>query len=110
MSKFKAHLLRPDYKDGSTGLEEATLFEPEYMVRETELNTYEVTKWTHGKAPTGIYTVRLFKKESCDCPARGKCRHIQIVKDWIKAGKKSAIPLTKIDVGKIKYHKRFGEK
>jgi len=105
MSKFKSHLLRPKYDDGSTGLEGAwdieeakqtsflkkkikpKLFEPEYMVREIGPNTYEVTKWTHGASPTGIYTVRAFKKWTCDCPARGKCRHMDIVREWLKKNK-----------------------
>ena len=117
--KLRSFFNRPDYGDGSTGLEtlwegavdEAkALFEPEYLIREIEPDTYEVSKWTHGSGPVEIYTVRMFKnKKTCTCPARGVCKHIKMVREWIKKGKNPPIPLSNLDVGKIKYFKRLGE-
>jgi hypothetical protein len=58
----------------------------EYYIREMGKNKYEVSVWKRGDTPSAVY---ICSENSCDCPARGKCKHMQLVKDWIKAGKPS---------------------
>uniref|UniRef100_A0A6M3KDJ5 SWIM-type domain-containing protein n=1 Tax=viral metagenome TaxID=1070528 RepID=A0A6M3KDJ5_9ZZZZ len=77
----------------------------EYMIREVGVNQYEITKWTRGDTPTEIY--RCYNtgkgKWTCDCPARGTCKHIKMVKDWIKKGKTPAYDVSDIH----KYLKKY---
>lgn len=64
----------------------------DYVIREIGKNTYEITVWGRGDTPDAIYTVKMNPKGTdgfCDCPARARCKHIKMVKDWIKAGKPS---------------------
>lgn len=70
---------------------------PDYIIREVRAGTneYEVTKWIGGKNPDEIYRClhnKVNNRWSCSCPARMfTCKHIGMVKDWIKKGKKSFI-------------------
>jgi len=77
----------------------------DYIIREIKPNEYEVTKWTRGDTPTEIYRCydRGKGKWTCDCPARGKCKHIKMVVDWIKKGKPPAYDISDID----KYVKKY---
>lgn len=69
--------------------------DPDYIIRDAgdQLNSYIVTSWTHGKAPTNVYTVnKQGAKWKCNCPTRTPyCKHIDMVKQWIKDGKPSII-------------------
>jgi len=86
-------------------LEEQGIHEPEYMIRQVGKapKAYEVTKWTRGKGPAEIYrVVDTGKGLQGNCPAaqrRGYCKHIDMVKEWIKKGKKPSMD--------IKYVKSF---
>lgn len=65
---------------------------PDYQIVDAKAkNSYIVTSWTHGKSPKNIYTVtKSGNKWSCDCPTRTTyCKHIDMVKQWIKDGKPS---------------------
>lgn len=78
---------------------EKKLFEPEYIIRELEPQTFEVTKWTHGTKPDEIYRVEYTERHGkkywkCSCPARGICKHIKAVQNWIKKGKKPYIDVS----------------
>jgi hypothetical protein len=67
---------------------------PEYIIKDTKTpNQYIVTKWTHGKAPKDVYTIsNNNNKWYCNCPAhKGYCKHIDLVKEWIKEGKPNQI-------------------
>lgn len=94
---------------------EKKLFEPEYIIREIEPQLFEVSKWTKGSGPAAVYRVEYTTRHGkkywrCSCPVKGsRCKHIKMVKEWIKKGKKPLIPVSNIDVGKIKYRKRLGE-
>ena len=63
-------------------------FKPEYLVRRDKQGTYVVTKWEGGERPTAIYTVTENNRGvSCNCPGsyRDKnCKHIQLVKEYMK--------------------------
>ena len=51
-------------------------------------NSYIVTSWITGKSPKNIYIVTNIKgKWSCDCAVHGVCKHINMVKNWLKDGK-----------------------
>lgn len=64
------------------------IFDTDYQVRELKYDTYQVTKWIKGKNPDNIYNILKYGGSwSCDCPVRGKCKHIDLVKKWIKDGK-----------------------
>lgn len=62
----------------------------EYIIKDgSAKNTYIVTSWSSGKQPKNIYTLTNFnKKWSCNCPTKTPyCKHIDMVKDYIKQGK-----------------------
>ena len=62
----------------------------DYLIREKSMYEYEVSTWTRGDRPTSIYTVRDLGKGKwfCNCASRKKpCKHITMVKKWIKKGK-----------------------
>jgi hypothetical protein len=83
----------------------------EYFIRELGKNKYEVSVWKRGDTPSAIYTVsNIGNKWMCDCPARkGTDKHVQLVKDWIKAGKPS--PFGKdVKDGVLKSLKKMGVK
>ena len=69
----------------------------DYIIRELKegTNEYQVTKWISGKAPDEIYRClhnKVNNRWTCSCPARMfTCKHILMVKDWMKRGKKSFI-------------------
>jgi len=71
------------------------IHEPEYMVRQTKKapETYQVSKWGGGTGPRDVYRVEHTRDGwICNCPGnlkRGTCKHVDIVKDWIKKGKPS---------------------
>lgn len=70
--------------------------DPEYIIRDDKvMNSYIVTAWTHGKAPSNVYTVSHQthgNKWVCNCPVRTpNCKHVKMVKEWIKDGKPSLI-------------------
>lgn len=75
-------------------LEKNSIFDkdPDYLVREVTKGNYQVTKWTKGKEPKEIYDIKHFEKTNkwtCNCPTKIKpCKHIGMVRDWIKMGKK----------------------
>ena len=72
---------KPDYWQKREGAE--------YMIRQLNPGEYEITKWTRGDTPAEIYVCKeMGKKWSCNCPVRGKCKHIDMVKKWIEGGKK----------------------
>lgn len=80
-------------------LEKASPFDkdPEYMVVDTKVsNSYIVTKWTNKKDPRDIYHVTKGNdKWFCSCPTRMKpCKHIALVKQWLKDGKPSPLGTT----------------
>lgn len=60
----------------------------EYMIRELGKDVYEVSVWKRGDTPSQIYKCTGRKgKIMCSCPARGPCKHIKMVADWINKGK-----------------------
>lgn len=60
----------------------------DYLIRQNGDNKYEVAVFTRGDAPTKVYNCKGNEKHiSCDCPSRKSCKHQNLVKDWIKAGK-----------------------
>jgi len=62
----------------------------DYIIKDDKLkNSYVVTSWTTGKAPKNVYTVsKAGNKWSCNCPTKTSyCKHIDMVKEWIKDGK-----------------------
>jgi len=79
----------------------------EYVIREITPNEYGVTKWTKGDTPSQIYSCydRGKGKWECSCPARGTCKHIKMVKEWIKKGKPAAYDTSDLDVLLKKYLK-----
>lgn len=82
-------------------LESGSLFEPsdDYIIREVKKDHYQIAKFTHGKAPSEVYDITHFSKDSkwfCNCPSRIKpCKHIDMVRQWIKDGKKMFFDLEK---------------
>lgn len=91
----------------------------EYLVREDSPDHYTVSKWTGGKEPAEVYRVSFNKHQGwdCSCPARGPCKHPEIVKKWMKQGKPEMKPIeAKIFKalhasleGWDKNHKSFGD-
>lgn len=79
--------------------EKAGIFDddPEYQVRNVSGTHYQVTKWLNGKQPREVFDVmdKGTRGWSCNCPVRSSCKHIQMVKDWIKAGSPTGIPTAK---------------
>lgn len=76
--------------------EKVSLFDSdvEYLIKDSKTkNSYILTSWTTGKQPKNIYTVTQQKnKWVCNCPVRSNsCKHIKMVKDWIKDGKPSIV-------------------
>lgn len=73
---------KPDYWQKREGAD--------YMIRDIGIDKYEVSKWSRGDTPTEIYTIYQKNKNSwtCGCPVKGQCKHIKMVQDWIKKGKK----------------------
>lgn len=75
--------------------EKASLFDkdPEYIIKDAkETNKFIVSKWTHGKEPRDVYTITKGKTSwTCTCPVRSSCKHISLVKEWIKEGKPNPI-------------------
>ncbi len=65
--------------------------DPDYLVRETRPDTFEIAKFTHGKEPADLYRCTWTgKKWSCNCYSRkGSCKHVDIVQKYIKGKKKS---------------------
>lgn len=60
----------------------------EYIIRQIGKDTYEVSVWKRGDTPSQIYKcVSRGGKIQCSCPARGPCKHIKMVADWINKGK-----------------------
>lgn len=59
----------------------------EYLFREVGPGHYEVSAWTRGDTPSEIYHCydRGKNRWSCSCPARGVCKHIKMVKKWLKS-------------------------
>lgn len=69
---------------------------PDYIIKENKPHQYVISKWTKDKAPDQVYTItEKSNKFSCTCPGNSakkvECVHIKMLKDWIKAGKPSAI-------------------
>ena len=58
----------------------------EYFIREVGKGKYEIATFKRGDTPDNVYTCT---EKSCNCPARGACKHQKMLKDWIKAGKPS---------------------
>jgi hypothetical protein len=71
--------------------EKASLWDVDvdYVIKDGKsLNSYVVTSWTTGKGPKNIYNViDTHGKWSCNCPAKGICKHIQMVKEYLRNGK-----------------------
>ena len=67
--------------------------DPDYIIKDagTTKNDFIVTSWTHGKSAENIYFVsKGGTKWTCNCPDRTpNCKHIQMVKQWLKDGKPS---------------------
>jgi len=60
----------------------------EYYIRDIGGNKYQVAVFVRGDTPDVVYTTT---EKTCDCPSRKiPCKHIQMVKKWIKEGKPSA--------------------
>jgi hypothetical protein len=60
----------------------------DYLIRQIGKDVYEVSGWKRGDTPSVLYKCSgSGKKMKCNCPARGPCRHIKMVQDWIKMGK-----------------------
>lgn len=84
--------------------------EVDYIINESiegPRKIFTVTRWEVGdNEPTSVHEVTLEGKSkwSCSCPAFTSGRrdaltdkHIQLVIEWIKAGKPSAIPISALD-------------
>ena len=63
----------------------------DYMVQETGPSQYTVTKWEGKNYPTAEYRVVEGPNWSCNCPARVPCKHVALVKKWLKSGKPSYV-------------------
>lgn len=92
--KIKEHFEFLDMVKGFHVDEKASLFdkEPDYQIVDAKSkNSYIVTSWTHGKEPRNIYIVnKAGNKWICNCPTRTPyCKHIDMVKQWLKDGKPS---------------------
>lgn len=49
--------------------------------------SYEVVKWGDDKEPTDVYIVVTGPRSyTCNCYARGECKHIKLIKQIIEAG------------------------
>jgi hypothetical protein len=60
----------------------------EYLINQLGKNVYQVAVFTRGDTPTKIYKCNGDENHMmCNCPSRKTCKHIKLVKDWIKAGK-----------------------
>jgi hypothetical protein len=81
--------------------------DPEYIISDAKSkNTYIVTSWTHGKEPTNIYTVSKFgNKWSCNCPSKYHCKHMDMVKEWLKNGKPSEFDVDMKDLQRVLHSK-----
>jgi len=93
--------------------EKASLFDddPDYLIIDAKVkNSYVVTSWTHGKAPKNVYTVsKAGKKWLCNCPTRTSyCKHIDMVKQWLKDGKPSEWQVDMKELKKILNSKGVG--
>lgn len=78
---------------------EKTIHKGDYMIRPLSLWEYEVTKWTHGKAPEERYIVNVKMSKrgvrtvemTCTCPQysqrRKPCKHMALVKEYVKKDK-----------------------
>ena len=75
--KFKEYL-----KEGKTDFYKNDV---DYIVKEIGKEKYEVSVWKRGDTPSNVYTCT--EKGYCTCPARGTCKHVKLLRDWIKAGK-----------------------
>jgi len=65
--------------------------DPDYQIRKVTNKYYQVTKWGRGKAPKEVYDVYENPNGwKCNCAVRGVCKHIKMVKDWIKDGMPNA--------------------
>jgi 2'-5' RNA ligase len=66
----------------------ASDIKPDYLVRSDKPGTFLVTKWEGSDRPSAVYTITESNRGlSCNCPNsyRDKnCKHIQLVKDYIK--------------------------
>jgi len=85
---------------------EASLFDKvtDYVIKENTPHEYIISKWSSGKEPKEVYRINHLpasKRWVCTCPAgkKGTCKHVRMVKDWIKNGKTPAIPDE--DMGKL---------
>jgi hypothetical protein len=70
----------------------------DYLIKDGDhKNTYVVTSWIKGKQPKNIYMItHSNNKWNCNCPAKIKpCKHIDMVRNWIKKGKKTPFDLKK---------------
>lgn len=76
----------------------------DYIIRDIGPDQYEVTKWSRGDTPTEIYRVEKRKTWTCNCPARKKpCKHIKLVQDWIKSGRKPFLDIGDLPIMIKKY-------
>lgn len=77
---------------------------PPSKTRHDFVEYFEVTKWDGSRLPINAYTVTRNKdngRYTCDCPAafRGKCKHIDMVQAYERAGKPATFPtLEKLEV------------
>jgi len=74
--------------------EKESLFDKDadYIIKDSKVpNSYIISKWTRGRGGAkDVYTVtEKSSKWSCNCPSgrSGSCKHVTLVKGWIKKGK-----------------------
>jgi hypothetical protein len=60
----------------------------EYSVRPIHSDWWQVAKFQGNKWPEAVYLVREVYRGgwNCDCPAREDCKHMRIVKEYIRVG------------------------
>jgi hypothetical protein len=64
----------------------------DYMIQETGKGEYCVTKWNGSEYPVSIYKVGgAGPYWNCNCPCKGGCKHISMVKKWKRDGMPSFI-------------------
>ncbi len=90
----------------------------DYLVREDTPNSYTVSKWELNKEPESVYIIKFNQQRGwkCNCPAgsRGSCKHPEVVKKWIRNGKKemkyiqALASIAKVSKTKTRSNRKFG--
>jgi len=83
-AKKVVYVKKPDFM-------KAMGLDPDYLIRETRPDTFEIAKFTHGKEPTDVYRCQWTgKRWTCNCYSRkGSCKHVDMVQKFIKGKKKN---------------------